>query len=132
MLKIVEALKIIEREKRVAVVGLSPKTDRPSYRVGKFLQDRGYKIIPVNPFYKEILGEKSVSKLSDLTPGSVGWVDMFVNPNRLMEFTDEIIELKPVLVWCQIGVVSVEFEREVEAAGIKVVMDRCPAIDLRT
>ncbi len=130
MIKIAEALKLIEKEKKVAIVGLSPKKDRPSYRVGKFLQDRGYKIYPINPFYNEILGEKSSAKLSDLSPGTVGWVDMFVKSSRLIDFTDEIIELRPVLVWCQIGVVSMEFERKLEDAGIRVIMDRCPAIDL--
>ena len=131
MISIVEALKIIEMEKTVAVVGLSPKSDRPSYRVGRFLQGRGFKIIPVNPFYDKILGEKSVSKLSNLEPGSVGWVDMFVKPSRLHDFMDDLIELRPVLVWCQLGVVSTECEKKMEDSGIKVVMDRCPAIELK-
>lgn len=130
MLSVEKALNYINGHKRVAIVGLSPKTDRPSHRVGTFLQQRGFDIVPVNPVYDEILGVKSVKNLSDLEQDRVDWVDLFVNPARLMDLVNDLISLKPGLVWCQIGVVNDEFNRKLTENGIDYIADVCPKIEL--
>lgn len=130
MLTAEEATNFIMENKNVAIVGLSPKEDRPSYRVGKFLQENDFKITPVNPVYREILGETSLKSLSFLEKNQVDWIDLFVNPQKLMEFVDEIIRLSPKLVWCQLGVVNDHFNKKLEEAGIPYIADRCPKIEL--
>lgn len=129
MLNAAEALDIIYNNKSVAIVGLSPKVDRPSYKVGKFLQEKGFAVTPVNPGHSEILGQSSIPSLSELKPGSIDWIDLFVNPTRLMPLLDEIIRIAPKLVWCQIGVVDDEFNQKLEDAGIRYIADKCPKIE---
>lgn len=124
-----EATEFIKRSQNVAVVGLSPHQDRPSYQVASFLQQQGLKIIPVNPFGEETLGEPIHSSLNQLEPGTVDWIDFFVHALRLPSFTQEVIRLKPKLVWCQLTVVDLQFAKEIEAAGIPVLMDYCPKIE---
>ncbi len=124
-----QALEVIRCNKRVAIVGLSPKTDRPSNRVGQFLKEKGFDIIPVNPVHKEILGQPSVSSLEELDPDSIDWVDFFVGPQRLPDFANEIIRLSPKLVWCQIGVVNSDFNRRLDNAQIPYIVDVCPKIE---
>lgn len=130
MLTATDALKIITRNKRVAIVGLSPKEDRPSFRVGSFLLSQGYEVVPVNPGHKEILGQACVKSLDELSPETVDWIDLFVNPSRLMEFAETIIRLSPKLVWCQLGVVNERFNEAMEKAGIPLIVDACPKIEL--
>ena len=130
MLAVNQALDIINHNKKVAIVGLSPKEDRPSNQVARFLIDKGFDIVPVNPVHKEILGKPCVKNLSDLSPGEVDWIDMFVNPQKLMEFADDAVRLSPKLVWCQIGVVNEEFNGKMEAAHIPYIADVCPKIEL--
>lgn len=125
-----EALKIITQNKQVAIVGLSPKEDRPSYRVGKFLLQNGYKVTPVNPGQKEVLGQTCVKSLEDLDPQTIDWIDLFVNPSRLMDFADAIVNLSPKLVWCQLGVVNERFNTAMENANIPLIVDACPKIEL--
>ncbi len=129
MINIEEALDIIRKNKTVAVLGLSPKTDRPSYKVGSFLFEKSFKIIPVNPAYDEILGQTGVKNLSELEPGSVDWLDLFVNPVRLMDLVGDIVRLSPKLVWCQIGVVNEDFNQALENAKIPYIADVCPKIE---
>ena len=128
-MQIDQALDYIKQNKKVAIVGLSPKEDRPSYRVAKFLIEKGCEIIPVNPVYEEILGKPCVKKLSDLKPGDVDWIDMFVNSQRLMNFVEDIINLKPGLVWCQIGVVNEDFNKLLENSNIQYIADVCPKME---
>ncbi len=131
MLDINDALDIIEDNKVVAVVGLSPKTDRPSYTVGNFLKERGYQLIPINPGpHEKILGETNKMSLSNLSPDEADWLDLFVNPARLTDLLPEIIRLNPKLVWCQIGVVNDTFNKKLDEAGIPYVADVCPKIEL--
>ncbi len=129
MMQIEQAMDFIKQNKKVAIVGLSPKEDRPSHRVAKFLMEKGCEIVPVNPVYEEILGKPCVKKLSDLTPGDIDWVDMFVNSQRLMDFKEDIVKLKPGLVWCQIGVVNDEFNKTLEDAQIPYIADVCPKME---
>jgi predicted CoA-binding protein len=121
-----EALELIKSYGRVAVVGLSPKTDRPSNRVGKFLIEKGFNVTPVNPANDEILGQKGKRNLAELKPGDADWIDMFVNKDRLMDFLDDIIRLSPKLVWCQIGVVNEAFNKKLEEEKIPYISDVCP------
>ncbi len=124
-----QALEIIRNHKRVAIVGLSPKEDRPSYRVGQFLLEKGFDLIPVNPVHDEILGQPSVSSLADLDPDVIDWVDFFVGPGRLPDFVNEIIRLSPKLVWCQIGVVNENFNQRLKNAHIPYIADVCPKME---
>ena len=113
-----EALALIKNNKKVAIVGLSPKEDRPSYHVGEFLIHHGFQVTPVNPGQSEILGQKAIASLAELEPGQVDWVDLFVNPTRLMDQLPEVLRLKPKLVWSQLGVVNDEFNQALEEAEI--------------
>ena len=124
-----QALEIIRQHKRVAIVGLSPKPDRPSYRVGQFLLEKGFEIYPVNPGQKEILGRPCVPSLLDLDPEVIDWVDFFVGPGRLPDFANDVIRLSPKLVWCQLGVVNDDFNQRLENAQIPFIADVCPKIE---
>ena len=111
MLTIEKAMDLIHTHKTVAIAGLSPNPKRPSHLVGNFLKDRGYQIIPVNPGpHNEILGEVNRKNLANLSPGEADWLDLFVNPTRLLSLLPEVIRLNPKLVWCQIGVVNESFK----------------------
>jgi uncharacterized protein len=131
MLTAQEAVELINQYKKVAIVGLSPKEDRPSFRVGNFMKDQGFDITSVNPGpFDEIIGIKNHRSLAELNPGDVDWVDLFVNPTRLMGLLDDIKRLKPKLVWCQLSVVNDEFNAELDKAGIPYIADACPKIEL--
>jgi hypothetical protein len=117
---------ILQNTKVVAVVGLSPKQDRPSYRVAAYLKRHGYQIIPVRPNIEEVLGEKAYSSLKDI-PSTIK-VDV-VNVFRKSEETPRIaqlaVEIGASVLWLQEGIVSDEAKRIAEQGGLKVVMDRC-------
>ena len=120
---------ILESYRTVAVVGLSRDPDKPSYRVAQYLQSVGYRIIPVNPFVDEILGEKSYKSLLDV-PEAIEVVDIFRPAEAVPPIVEEAIQLKsrvghPKVVWMQLGIVNEEAARQAKAAGFKVVMDRC-------
>jgi len=129
MISSANAVQFIKSNPKVAIVGLSPKTDRPSFHVGSFLSSHGFKITPINPNADEILGFASKSSLADLSPGDVDWIDIFLNPARLMGILPDILRLRPKLVWCQIGVVNEEFRQRLEQEGIQFIEDKCPAIE---
>ena len=131
MLTAQEAVELINQYNKVAIVGLSPKEDRPSFRVGNFMKDQGFDITSVNPGpFDEIIGLKNHRSLAELNPGDVDWVDLFVNPTRLMGLLEDIKRLKPKLVWCQLSVVNDEFNAELDKAGIPYIADACPKIEL--
>ena len=129
MISAQEAIEFIKSNKKVAIVGLSPKDDRPSHHVGRFLQDLGFEITPIHPAHAEIIGCAAKASLAELAPGEVDWIDLFVNPTRLADLLPEIKRLQPKLVWCQLGVISEAFNAEVEAMGIKLIVDHCPKIE---
>lgn len=110
--------------KTVAVLGLSPKPGRDSYRVAEYLQKHGYRIIPVRPAQAEILGEKAVASLDEVA-GAVDIVDVFRSPDQVLPHAEEAIRLKPKVFWMQEGIVNQEAAERLTAAGIDVVMDRC-------
>jgi uncharacterized protein len=108
----------------VAIVGLSSKTDRPSNRVGRYLKEKGYKIIPVNPSEKTILGETCYPDLSSI-PEKVDMVDIFRRSEDVLPLIDEALKIGASTVWMQEGVVNEEAARKAREAGLKVVMDKC-------
>jgi len=116
----------------IALVGASPKSHRDSYRVMQFLQQQGKRVIPVNPraVGTEILGEAVVADLSEL-PVAVDMVDVFLNSEAAALVVDQVVALEIPAVWLQIGVMPITAAERAEAAGINVVMNRCPAIEWR-
>ena len=115
---------LLEHTHHIAVVGLSPKPDRPSHGVARALQGFGYHIIPVRPMTDEVLGEKAYTDLYAV-PCPIDLVDVFLNPSRLDPVIDACIELKVPAIWLQEGVVNEQAALRARAAGIQVIMDRC-------
>ena len=112
----------LRNSQTIAVVGLSDNPDRFSYRVAKYLQDQGYRIIPVNPMLEEVLGEKSYPDLSAV-PDPIDMVDIFRRSELVAPVVDQAIEVKAKYIWMQDGVIDQESAAKAEQAGIPVVMD---------
>ncbi|WP_241963314.1 CoA-binding protein [Paracoccus suum] len=125
----------IARETRtIAVVGLSPKADRPSFSVARYLQSAGFRIIPVNPGHagELILGEVCQQDLSAIPDsGTVDMVDIFRRPEAVPQIVDEALASLPSLrvIWMQIGVAHAAAAAKARDAGITVIENRCPKID---
>ncbi len=122
---------LLASTRTIAVIGASDRPDRPSYGVMKFLQDWGYRVIPVNPQItgERVHGEFVWRELSQIGE-PIDMVDIFRRPQAAGEAVDEAIAAGAKSVWMQIGVVNHEAAARAEAAGLKVVMDRCPKIDI--
>jgi len=122
--------RILRETKTIAMVGASANWNRPSYFAMKYLLDRGYKVIPVNPAAagQEILGQSVFASL-DALPVQADMVDIFRNAEAAGPITDEAIRHGAKVVWMQLGVVNPDAARRAEAAGLKVVMNRCPKIE---
>jgi predicted CoA-binding protein len=112
----------------IAVVGLSPKPERDSNMVAKYLKDHGYRIIPVRPAQKEILGEKAYSSLDDIDE-SMDIVNVFRNPAQIMPHAHEAIRVKPKLFWMQVGIENQKAAELLTKAGIDVVMNKCIMVE---
>ena len=120
---------ILESVKTIAIMGLSPDESKASNMVAKFLQSKGYKIVPVYPKEDEILGEKVYRSLAEI-PFEIDMVDIFRKPNAFDAIADACIERGDVKVfWGQLGLVNNAAAEKAEAAGMKVVQNRCPKID---
>jgi hypothetical protein len=121
-----EIKEILRNVKTIAVIGISPKEDRPSYIVASYLQSKGYQIIPVRPDGEEILGEKVYHTLSEI-PKEIGVdvVDIFRRSEDVLPIVAEAIQRRARVVWMQEGVIHQEAAGKAEKAGLKVVMDRC-------
>ena len=123
---------ILNTVKSIAMVGISPKDNRPSYFAFKYLVERGFRMIPVNPGQtgKDILGQKVYARLADI-PEPVDMVDIFRASPFAAGVVDEALAMKPLpsVIWMQLGVRNDEAAAKAEAAGIKVVMNRCPKIE---
>lgn len=119
---------ILQNYRVVAVVGLSPKPDRPSHQVAKYLQDRGYRIVPVRPKVSEILGEKCYPSLREV-PFPVEVVDIFRNVEAIPAIVDEAIGMGAKVVWMQLGLAEPNSARKANEAGLVVVMDRCMKVE---
>jgi len=122
---------LLEETRTIALVGASDRPDRPSYGVMKRLQDHGYRVIPVNP---QITGEhihgEFVFRDLDQLGDPIDLVDIFRNSAAAGDAVDDAIRIGAKAVWLQLGVVNEAAAARAEAAGLKVVMDRCPAIDI--
>ncbi len=128
-----EILTILKEVKTIALIGASDKDDRPSNEVMKFLLTHGYDVIPVNPLLKdqEIAGRKVVASLKDINK-PVDMVDIFRKSEAVEEIVDEILALNhsPKVIWMQLDVIDKKSAKKATKAGIKVIMDRCPKIEL--
>jgi len=115
---------ILNSSRVIAVVGLSAKPDRPSYRVASYLKENGYKVIPVNPGEAEILGEVCYPDLSSI-PEPVDVIDIFRRAEEVPAIVEEAIKIGAKAVWMQEGVINEEAAVRAGEAGLAVVMDRC-------
>ena len=122
---------LLRTTRTIALVGASDRPDRPSYGVMKFLQNHGYRVFPVNPQItgEHVHGEYVWRELSQIGE-PIDLVDIFRRPMAAGEAVDEAIAVGAKAVWMQIGVINHEAAARAEAAGLKVVMDRCPKIDI--
>ncbi|MGF1628269.1 MAG: CoA-binding protein [Kiloniellaceae bacterium] len=129
-----ELLAILRATRTIAMVGASPKWNRPSYFAMKYLQEKGYRVIPINPGHagKAILGETVYASLRDV-PDQIDMVDIFRNSTAAGPVTDEAIAVAKQkginVVWMQLGAINHEAAERARAAGLTVVMDRCPKIE---
>jgi hypothetical protein len=123
---------LLNSVKTIAMVGVSPRDNRPSYFAFKYLQDRGYRMIPVNPGQagKEILGQKVYAKLADI-PEPVDMVDIFRSSQDVMPIVQQTLTLtpKPRVIWMQLTIRNDEAAKLAEDAGLTVIMNRCPKIE---
>ena len=115
---------ILKRSKTVAIVGLSPKPERDSLHVAKYLQAEGYRVIPVNPTVDEVLGQKSYPDLASV-PEKIDLVDIFRRPEHIPSIVEEAIAQGIPAVWMQLGIRNQEAAERARSAGLLVVMDRC-------
>jgi len=120
--------RILATSKVVAVVGLSADWYRPSYFAAKYMQEHGYRIIPVNPKYPEILGEKCYATLSDI-PQKVDIVDVFRKTADVLPIAQEAVAIGAKVLWQQLGVLNQEADRYARDHGLDSVMDRCVKIE---
>ena len=122
---------LLRNARTIAVVGASDRPDRPSYGVMRFLQEQGYRVLPVNPQISEthVLGEFVWRELSEIGI-PIDIVDIFRRSEMAGEAVDQAIFAGAKAVWMQLGVIDEEAAARAEAAGLKVVMDRCPAIEI--
>jgi predicted CoA-binding protein len=125
---IAELRRILKTNHTIAVVGLSADWYRPSYFAAKYMQEHGFRIIPVNPKYDEILGEKCYPSLKAI-PEPVDIVDVFRKPDDCVPIAQDAVAIGAKVLWLQLGVVNEEAARVAESGGLEVVMDRCVKIE---
>ena len=121
---------LLTEAKTIAVVGASPKPWRDSGAIAEFLVKKGYKVFPVNPQYPEVLGMKCYPDLKSI-PETIDIVDIFRNPDDVMPVIEEAISVGARSVWMQLNVVNEQAAQKAEAAGLRVVMDLCIAVEHR-
>ena len=118
----------LHNAKTIAIVGLSPNELRASFFVGYYLKRHGYRVIPVNPREREILGEKSYKSLAEV-PEPIDIVNVFRAPDALPAIAGEAIKIGAGSLWCQFGVINEEGARLADAGGVPVIMDRCIKVE---
>jgi hypothetical protein len=123
----------LENAKTIAVIGLSDNPDKPSHYVSAYMQQQGYKILPVNPSLTEVLGEPAYASLSDLVQAGIkpDLVNVFRVPSFIPAIVDEMLELGLRNLWVQQGIVNLEAAARAEEGGTRVVMDRCIMVEHR-
>jgi len=120
--------RLLETARRIAVVGLSPKPHRDSNRIGRYLLDRGYEVVPVYPREETILGQKVYRRLQDV-PGRLDVVDVFRRREELAGVVDDALAARAPALWFQLGCVDEDAARRAATAGAIVVMDRCIMVE---
>ena len=120
--------RILRTHRTIAVVGLSAQWHRPSYFAAKYMQEHGYRVIPVNPMYDAILGEQCFKSLRDI-PEKVDIVDCFRRSAEIPSLAEDAIAIGAKVLWMQLGVENAEARRKAEAAGLEVVENRCVKIE---
>jgi hypothetical protein len=120
--------RILQACRTIAVVGLSAEWHRPSYFAASYLQGKGYRIVPVNPRYPQILGETSYARLEDI-PFRVDMVDVFRRPADVLPIAQSAVAIDAKCLWQQLGVMNTEADAVARAAGLDSVMDRCVKIE---
>ena len=134
-----EITEILRNHRNVAVVGISRNPKKDSYEVADYLKSKGYKIIPVNPFADEILGERCYKSLLDLPDDikrSIEIVDIFRPSKDVLPIVEQALQLRrkygrPFVVWMQLGIVNQDAAKMAKDAGMKVIMDKCIKIELK-
>ncbi len=120
--------RVLTDSRTIAMVGLSGNWYRPSYFAAKYLLDRGYKVIPVNPNYTEVLGQKAYPDLASI-PEPVDVVDLFQRAEAVPQYVQPAIDMGAKVLWLQLGIVNDEAAAQASAAGLTVVQDRCMKIE---
>ena len=120
--------RILKESRVIAVVGLSADWFRPSYFAAKYMQEHGYRVIPVNPMYEEVLGERCYKALRDI-PEPVDLVDCFRKSEEIPALAEEAVTIGAKVLWMQLGVRNAAARERAEAAGLEVVEDRCVKIE---
>ena len=119
---------LLAESTKIAVVGLSPKSQRPSNLVARYLIDKGYRVIPVNPGHEEILGLTCYPDL-DAIPESVDVVDIFRKSDEIVPIVDQAVNIGAQAIWMQLGIINEEAAERAISAGLRVVMDRCIKVE---
>jgi uncharacterized protein len=119
-----EKEKLLQESQVIAIVGLSPDMVKPSNVVGSYLVKAGYRIIPVNPLYEEIMGFKSYKSLTEI-PDKVDIVDIFMRPDKVLPIVEEAVRLKPKAIWLQLGIVNEEARVLAGRHGIPFIQNLC-------
>ena len=120
--------RILKNSRVIAVVGLSANWYRPSYFAAKYMLDHGYRVIPVNPSYQEVLGQKCYPSLRDI-PEKVDIVDCFRKSEEIVPLAEDAIAIGAKVLWMQIGVINEAAAERARQTGLEVVMDRCVKIE---
>ena len=122
--------KILQDSKRIAIVGLSPKTSRDSNKVARYLLEVGYDVIPINPGQQQILERTCYKTLEDI-PFAIDVANLFINPARVPPVVEQCIRMGVKTIWMQLGVVHNDAASKARAAGIEVIMNRCIMVEHR-
>lgn len=123
-----ERKRLLEEVRNIAIIGLSPKKERPSNMVARYLLDKGYKIFPVNPGQSEILGQKSYASLAEIT-AEIDVVNVFRSSDFIPAIVEETLQKKVKNLWLQLGIDNAKAVAQARAAGVTVVVDRCIKVD---
>lgn len=119
---------ILEKSKNIAVVGLSGNPEKDSNRVARYLIEKGYNIVPVNPAHGEILGRKSYKSISEV-PEKIDIVNVFRRSEKLPAIVEEALKVMPCCIWTQLGIIDPVSAEKASGKGIEVVMDRCIKVE---
>jgi len=125
-----EIQSILKQTRSIAIVGISHKEERASNKVAKFLIEKGYTVLPVNPKYQEVLGLPCYPSLEDI-PVAVDMVDCFRRAEDILPLAESAIKIGAKVLWMQLDIINEEAAALAKEAGLQVVMDRCPKIEYR-